>query len=602
MKKRSEQNSKYHWSLHLMYQNDVVLEQDLQYIKKETEKLVKLKGHLVENATNLLVGLNLYHAINRKMENVYVYASHLLDQDHGNNESQIKMQQIKTLYTKMASDISFFIPELLTVNKMVITNYITENQYLKPYTKFLDDVYEDENYILTSKEERIMSMASPLVGSAYNIYNTLTSVDLKFKAIEDKFGKDFPMSEDKWPVYATNEDRRFRKQAFESLLSGYSALENTFASLYINHVQSLIFKTNVRNYENPRQMALYNNQIDEKIYDTLIKVTSENLDLNHDYLKIKQKLLKLDELHMYDMYVPLISGVDREYEYLEAKKLVYYATAPLGEEYQEIIKRAFNEKWIDVYPNAGKRGGAYSGGSYDSRPYVLLNYTNKINDVFTLAHELGHSAHSYLTNQNQPYQYSHYKIFVAEIASIVNELLLFDYLINNGELNNKNKMYLYNYLIDQFRATIYRQTMFAEFEHESKQALYKNEEVSCNTLNDMYYQLNRKYFGENVVIDEEIKYEWMRIPHFYMNYYVYQYATSYCVAIKVAREILKGNEEMRLKYLEFLKTGDYKKPLDLIAELGINMFDETVYTDAFTYLTEILNQFSELYVIEKKKK
>ncbi len=601
MKKREEMNSKYTWSLKLVYQTEEQLTTDIEYVKNEADKLAQFEAKVMDNSTNLLVSLNLYHDIHRKLEKIYVYASHFLDQDHGNSEAQTKMQQIKSIYTEISGKIAFFIPEILSVPKIKITEYIIENQYLTEYQKFLDDVYEDYDYILSSKEERIMSLSSVVANTAYDVYSTLTSSDLKFKNIEDKLGKEYEMDEQKWSVYATSEDLNLRRSAFNSLLDSYSSLENTFTSLYINHIRTLIFKTKVRNYQSPRQMALYNNQIDEKIYDKLIEITNQNLDLNHDYLKIKKKLLGVDNLHMYDMYVPLISGVDREYDYLEAKKLVYYATEPLGTEYQEIIKKAFNEKWIDVYPNKGKRGGAYSGGSYDSRPYILLNYTNKINDVFTLAHELGHSAHTYLTNKQQPYQYSHYKIFVAEVASIVNELLLFDYLINNEKLNNKNKMYLYNYLIDQFRATIYRQTMFAEFEHNSKLAVYNNEDVSCERLKTMYYDLNQKYFGKHVFVDEKIKYEWMRIPHFYMNYYVYQYATSYCVAIKVAREILEGNMQMKENYLQFLKSGDSQKPIDLIQNLGIDMLGDEVYEDAFTYLTDILNKFSELYVIEKKK-
>ncbi len=601
MKTRSELNEKYLWSLQLIYKNDAELDKDIEYVKSETEKMTKLQNTVMENSTNLLVGLNLYNNINQLLEKIYVYASHYLDQDHGNALAQVKMQQIKSLFTEIAGKIAFFIPEILTKPKHIVDGYFRENQYLDEYTKFIEDVYEDYDYTLTSNEERVMSLAASITSSAYDVYSTLTSADLKFKPAEDKFGKDYQMDEQKWSVYATNEDVTLRKSAFNSLLDSYSNLENTFTSLFVNHVRSLIFKTNVRGYQSPRQMALYNNQIDEKIYDKLIEITNKNLDLNHDYLQIKKKLLKVEELHMYDMYVPLISGVDREYDYLEAKKLVYYATKPLGADYQEIIKRAFNEKWIDVFPNKGKRGGAYSGGSYMSRPYILLNYTNKINDVFTLAHELGHSAHTYLTNTNQPYQYSHYKIFVAEVASIVNELLLFDYMMQDENLNNKHKMYMYNYLIDQFRATIYRQTMFAEFEHEAKKALYNNEDVSCKSLNETYYNLNKKYFGEKTFVDEKIKYEWMRIPHFYMNYYVYQYATSYCVAIKVAKELLAGNEEMRQKYLTFLKSGDSKKPIELIRSLGINMLGDEVYEDAFIYFTEMLNKFSELYVIEKNK-
>ncbi len=590
MKPRAEMNKTYMWSLDRVYESNERIQMDINYVTNEVEKLVQYENKVCENPTNLLVVVNLYHQIFRRLETIYVYHSHKLDQDHGDAKAQAANTKIKNLYVSVSSELSFIIPEIAKADSSVIMKWVESDEHLMAYHKFFEDVYFTKDYVLSNAEERIMSLSSMVNSSTYDVYSALTNADLKFESIEDRLGRELPMDENMWAKYSTDEDRRVRRSAFNSLLSAYGNLENTFASLYINHVKSLIFKTEARKYDNPRQMALHNNQIDEQIYDVLIDVVSDNVELNHRYLKLKQELLGLDELHMYDMYVPIIEGVDRDYDYAEAKKLVYLASEKLGEEYQAIMQQAFNEKWIDVYPNEGKRGGAYSGGSYDTKPFILLNYTKKINDVFTLAHELGHSAHSYLTNNNQTYQKSHYKIFVAEVASIVNELLLFDYMISREDTRRDEKLYLLNYFLDQFRATMYRQTMFAEFEAISKAKIFNNESVNTKILNRTYYELNEKYFGKEVKIDEQIMNEWMRIPHFYMNYYVYQYATSYAVALKVAKEIIEDNETMKENYLEFLKAGDSKAPLELIAMLGIDMHKRDIYEEAFVGFEAILSQ------------
>ncbi len=594
-KLRTEINQQYTWSLANVYENDLEIIKAIDFIQKETETLLKLKGKITIDAQNLLIAVNQYHSISRKLETLYVYHSHMLDTDHANGDNQAALQKIKNLYVTTMSKLAFVIPEILSADQQKISEYIKNDQYLNEYNKFFADLHEEQQYVLSESEERIMSMAQSMTSSTYEIYSTLTNADLKFSEVTNGKGEKSSFDESKWSSIAISEDIKLRQSAFKSLLGAYSNLENTFASLYINHVKSLIFKAKVRGYDNPRQMALFNTQVDEKIYDTLVEITNENLSLNHRYLDLKKAVLNETELNMYDMYVPLITGVDREYEYTEAKKHVYNASGVLGAEYQDIIKRAFNEKWVDVYPNKGKRGGAYSGGSYDTKPFILLNYTNKLNDVFTLAHELGHSAHSYLTNKNQPYQYSHYKIFVAEVASIVNELLLFDYLVRDDNTTKKQKVYLLNYFLDQFRATIYRQTMFAEFEAKSKELIFDDQDVNGEILNNLYYKLNQNYFGVNVNINEEIKYEWMRIPHFYMNYYVYQYATSYMVALKVTKEILEDNQTMKENYLAFLKAGDSKKPVDLIKDLDIDMTDRSIYDEAFAGFDIILGQLEKIY-------
>ncbi len=594
-KKRAEMNSTYQWSLANVYESKEKIQRDINYITNETDKLVQYQTKVCESATNLLVVVNLYHQIFRKLNTVYVYHAHKLDQDYGDATSQSEYNKIKNLYVSVESELSFVVAEIAKAESNVILKWVEEDEFLNEYEKFFTDIYQTKDYVLTNAEEKIMSLASMVNSSTYEVYSALTNADLKFDSLEDRLGRELPMDENMWSKYSTDEDRRIRRSAYNSLLSAYGNLENTFASLYINHVKSLIFKTQARGYDNPRQMALFNNQIEEEIYDVLVDVVSDNVKLNHRYLKLKQKLLEVDELHMYDMYVPIIAGIDRDYDYNEAKKLVYFASEKLGEEYQAIMQKAFNEKWIDVYPNEGKRGGAYSGGSYETKPFILLNYTNKINDVFTLAHELGHSAHTYLTNENQAYHNSHYKIFVAEVASIVNEMLLFDHLVNKEGTKREEKLYLLNYFLDQFRATMFRQTMFAEFEASSKEKIANNEAVNTKILNEMYYQLNEKYFGDEVSIDEIVKYEWMRIPHFYMNYYVYQYATSYAVALKVAHEILAGNEEMKENYLAFLSAGDSKTPLELIAMLGIDMKQREIYEEAFVGFEAILSQIEKTY-------
>lgn len=524
--------------------------------------------------------------ISRKIELVYIYYSHQLDQDHSNTLIQGKLLQISNFYQEVAAKLSFVTPE--------ITNLDLDNLNLdKKYDKYISDLKKIKKHVLSSECENIMTLASDLTSSSYDIYSTLTNAEMKFTNVMDSEGNENELSEAKYSTYIYSYDRTLRSNTLNNLMDGYKNINLTLASILINHLKSDAFKYKARGFNSTKEMYLSNNHITTSVYDNLVHDVNKSLKFNHDYMQLRKEVMGYDDIHLYDMYVPIVANLETTYTYDDAKSLILEAFKPLGTTYVSDVEQMLNNKTIDVYPNDGKRTGAYSGGSYDSKSYVLLNYTDTLNDVFTLAHEVGHSMHTNFAKSND-YMYANYKIFVAEIASTVNELLLFNHMLKNTN-DSDIKKYLLSYNLDQYRTTVFRQTMFAEFEDEIHKLLQNNSELQADVLNELYYSINKKYFGENVVVDEAIKYEWSRIQHFYYHFYVYQYATSFLVASLIVNDIINDNNDMVKRYINFLSLGDSVEPLEAIRTLGIDLEQENVFLDAINNYGELVKNLRSEY-------
>lgn len=588
--KRSEMSKEFMWDVENIFSSE-----DIEMYKKKcqelTEKIISKKGNINDVDTLLLV-FQLENELSEILESLYVYFSHINDQDLSNSTSSGNLLMIGTFYHEIASKLSFVSSEILQIDEKKLKEFSNDKK-LEGFKNQLDDLIEQKKYVLDTKSEEIISLANEAVSTSYEIYSTLVNAELKFDSISDTDMQTHPMNEAKWGQYSHSYDRELRKNAFISLMQGYENLKQTITMIYISCLKEQKFSSIVRGYKSPRFKSLYNNKIDEKIYDNLITSVQKNLDTNHRYIELRKKVLGYSELHLYDVYVPIVSDVNTKFDYNVAQNLVINALKVLGDDYVDVVKTSFKDNWIDVYPNDAKRSGAYSGGSYGSKPYVLLNYTDTLNDVFTLIHELGHSMHTFNTNKSQKFQNSHYKIFIAEIASTVNELLLFNYMLDDTK-DIEIKKYLLNYNLDQFRTTVFRQTMFAEFESTTSELFMSNEMINEEILSNIYLELNKKYYGSAITIDELIKYEWLRIPHFYYNFYVYQYATSFCIATKIVKEILNGNMKMRDDYLVFLKLGDSVSPIDAIKTLGIDITCTEPIDDALNEYKMRLEQLEKL--------
>jgi oligoendopeptidase F len=515
------------------------------------------------------------------------------DQDTTNSTYQALDDRAKNLYTKAGSAMSYFVPELLTISEDTLKKFIEENNELKLYEHSLEEILKQKPHVLSAAEEEIMAQASEVLSSSSNTFGMLNNADLKFPTIEDENGEEVEITHGRYIHYLESADRRVRKDAFEAVYHTYDAYKNTFASTLSGAVKKDNFKAKVRKYDNARHAALSNNEIPEIVYDQLVSTVNDNLNLLHRYIAIRKKALKLDEIHMYDLFTPLVEEVKMEVKYEEAKEILLKALKPLGDEYVEILKEAYESRWVDVVENKGKRSGAYSSGAYGTNPYILMNWQDNVNNLFTLAHEFGHSVHSYHTRKNQPYVYGDYSIFVAEVASTCNEAILNDYLLKNTE-DPKQRLYLLNHYLETFRGTVFRQTMFAEFEHQIHVLAQNGEALTPDLLTKTYYELNKKYFGDEIVIDELIGLEWSRIPHFYYNYYVYQYATGFSAATALSKQILEEGEPAVERYLGFLKAGSSDYPIEVLKKAGVDMTSSQPIVEALKVFEEMLNEMEEL--------
>ncbi|KXG75417.1 oligoendopeptidase F [Thermotalea metallivorans] len=590
--KRSEVPFQWKWKLEQIYETDKHWEKDFSAIESMLEDIEKYVGKLGNSSQCLYEALNLSDHISRKLENVFIYAKMRKDEDNTVSKYQAMTDRAQSLSVAVHSRLSFMVPEILSIPEDRIKGFLKENEKLTLYTFYLEEILRQKSHVLSKEEEQILAQVGELAAAPKNIFGMINNADIKFPTIRDEKGEEIEVTKGRYVKLLESEDRRVRRDAFRALYSSYEKQKNTIAATLNYSVKKDVFYARVRKYESSLQASLDGDNIPLSVYDNLIEAVHGHLDSMYRYMALRKKALGIDELHMYDLYTPMVKAVKMHIPYQEAKQKVKLGLAPLGEEYVSLLEKGFTEGWIDVYENEGKTSGAYSWGSYDSPPFVLLNYQDSIHDLFTLAHEMGHSLHTYYANHHQPYPYAGYKIFVAEVASTVNEALLMEYLLNHIKEENM-RMYLLNHYLEQFRTTLYRQTMFAEFEKIIHEKVEKGEPLTPELLCEVYGELNRKYYGPEVMIDDEIKMEWARIPHFYNAFYVYKYATGFSAAISLSQQILKEGAPAVDRYIGFLKKGGSDYPIALLKGAGVDMTTAAPMHDALEVFEKLLNELEK---------
>ncbi len=591
--KRSEIDEKYKWKLEDIYDSREKWEEDFEKVKILCGEIAKYAGTLGKSADNLEKCLCLRDDILSMLDNIYVYARMKRDEDNSDPVYQALTDRASTLGTEIGSILSFIVPELISVSEDVLYGFIKSNNKLKLYEQFINEIIRQKKHILSEKEEKIIAMSYELASTPKDVFTMLNNADIKFPFVKDEEGNEIELTKGRYITLLESHDRSVREEAFHALYDTYKKQKNTIAASLAGNVKANRFYATVRNYGSSIEASLDDDNVQVNVYDNLISTVNNNLGLLHRYLSLRKKALKLDELHMYDLYVPIVQESKKKISYEEALDMVIQGLSPMGEDYINLLKNAFNSGWIDVYENEGKTSGAYSWGSYKSHPYVLLNFQGTINDVFTIAHEMGHALHTYYTNSTQPYIYSHYKIFVAEVASTVNELLLMNYLLEKTTDKNE-KAYLLNHYLEEFRGTVFRQVMFAEFEKIIHERFEKGEALTPQMFCSIYRELNLKYFGSVTVVDEDIDMEWARIPHFYNSFYVYKYATGFSAAASISKKILNEGKPAVEKYKEFLRSGSSNYPLELLKITGVDLSVPKPVEDALKVFEEILSELEAL--------
>ena len=594
IKTRNEIDSSDKWSIDLIYKDVDSFNKDLKKVELEIEKLIELSEVFTESSEKFKEFFIQDEVVSRLLDKLAIYAHCKNDEDKTNSKYQEIKGKITNLYAEYSEKTSSVIPNILKMNREVVYQYINEQEDLKPYKYFLDMILSKKEHVLGEDIEKVLSAYQPVLSASGSTSTYLTDADLEFGTIENEKGEEIEFNEANYSTLIVSEDRTLRKNAFEKLYNTYGKVKNTLTSTYSTTVNNDSITSRLRNYNSSIEMYLKPKNIPIELYNNLIKVVRNNLDVLYEYYDLKKEILNLDEFHLYDTYVKVIKDSNKKYTFDEAKDIVIDALSIYGEDYTKVLKSAFTDGWIDKYPNKGKRSGAYSTGSYDTLPYVLLNYTNEYNDVSTLAHELGHSMHSYFAVKNNPYITADYPIFLAEIASTTNELLLSHYMYEKSN-NRLEKLNILNEKLDLFKATIFRQTMFAEFEKNAHEYVDNKNVLTSDYLCDMYYKLNKDYFGDNVVIDEEIKYEWLRIPHFYTPFYVYQYATSLSISCYVSQNIINDTPGFKDRYIEFLSSGGRDYPLEVLKIIDIDLTDTKVFESAIDEFRKTLEEFKRIY-------
>ena len=588
---RSTIENKFKWTIDEMYPNEESIEKDIQKVKELIEEVKRYKGILADSEENIFKALNISEEASRILQNLYVYTHMKSHEDTRINKNQSNATKTDMLSTELSMATSYMVPEIIAMDNEKLENYL-KTEKLSHYKKYVDDILRLKPHTLNEREEELLASVADLSGVPENVYDMLSFADLKFPEIEDENGEKVRVTHSNFSLFLKSKDARVRKDAFEAMYGIYGQYKNTFASTLYGGIKSEIFYAKTRKYESALQGSLFQDNVSVDVYNNLIDAVHENLDTLNDYIDLKKKFLGLDKINMYDLYVPLTENFDMEISYEKAQKIILEALKPLGEEYLENVKKAFAEGWIDVYGNEGKQGGAYSWGSYDSKSYILMSYKDDLNSLFTLIHEMGHSMHSFYSKNNQPYLYSGYKIFVAEVASTLNELLLINYLLKNAE-SKEERVYLLNYYLEQFRTTVYRQTMFAEFEKICHGKVEEGEPLTAEDFNNIYYDLNKKYYGESCDVNEEIALEWARIPHFYSNFYVYKYATGFSAASALSKQILEEGESAVSRYKEFLKSGGSEFPLDQLRKAGVDMEKKESVDEALHVFKDLVKQLEK---------
>ncbi|NYV67768.1 oligoendopeptidase F [Bacillus sp. Gen3] len=592
---RNEVQEELTWRLEDIFANDEAWDKEYKEVKELLPSAEQFKGKLGDNAEKLFEALTFQDEVAERLGKLYAYSHMRSDQDTTNSFYQGLDSRMNSLLAEMGSAFAYLVPEILSIDEDKLASFLNEKSELQVYKHALEQINLQRPHVLSADQEALLAQAAEVMNASSNTFGMLNNADLEFPTIKDENGEEVQITHGRYTRFLESADQRVRKEAFEKLYETYGNFKNTFASTLGGQVKRDNFNAKVRNYQSAREAALSNNNIPESVYDNLVNTVNKNLHLLHKYVKLRKKVLGVDELHMYDLYTPLVKDVEMKVTYEEAKEIVLKGLAPLGEEYQEILKEGFENRWVDVVENKGKRSGAYSSGAYGTNPYILMNWQDNVNNLFTLAHEFGHSVHSYYTRKNQPYTYGDYSIFVAEVASTCNEALLNDYLLKTID-DEQKRIYLLNHYLEGFRGTVFRQTMFAEFEHLIHQKEQNGEALTAEMLTKEYYELNKKYFGgDDIVIDEQIGLEWSRIPHFYYNYYVYQYATGFSAATALSAQILEEGKPAVERYIKnFLSAGSSDYPIEVLKKAGVDMTSSQPIEAALKVFEEKLNELESL--------
>ena len=593
MAERNNIEQKYKWDIEAMFPDETLWNQAVAQSLEKAESFAELSGHLTDSADTLLKAFRLRDNMWQQLEKAYVYARMKRDEDNRVSKYQAMTDKCFAAIAKMSALSSFFTPELLEAPEDKILGFLNENKDLEIYRFAITETLRQKAHVLSKAEENIMAQLSEVTGASGDIFTMLNNADIKFGTITDDEENPVELTHGNYITFMESHNRETRKEAFTHMYEAYKNQINTIATAYNYNTKTDVVTARIRKYESAKHAALSGDDVDIEVYDNLIKVVNDSLPVLHRYLNIRKKLLGVDEMKMYDVYVPLIQLPKKEVTFEDAVELANRGLAPLGDEYLERMNKGIASRWIDVYENEGKTSGAYSFGSYDSMPYILMNFSSTLKDVFTLVHEMGHSMHSSYTRQYQPFIYGSHSIFTAEVASTVNESLLMRYLLDN-ETDPEMKKYLLNMYIEEFRTTLFRQTMFAEFEDMTHSAVESGEVLTADWLNENYNALNTKYFGDAITDDEYIRYEWARIPHFYTAFYVYKYATGYSAATAISSKILSEGETARDSYLEFLRTGDSGTPVELLKIAGVDMSSPEPIKAAMEVFESLVDEFEKL--------
>lgn len=593
---REEADARYKWAIEDLYKDDEDWKRDYELLKSRIPELTKFRGRLGESAEVLLSMQKLSDELNQLLEKVYVYANQRLHENTDNSTYQNLASQAQGLLVELSESLSFVEPELMELPDGIIETFLDENEELLVYRQYFENIIRQKKHVLPTEQEQLLAAMGEVAESPKDIFSMFNNADIRFPEITGEDGHPVQVTHGRYMSLMQSRNRQVRKDAFEAMYGVYGDWRNTLAAMYRANVKQEAFLAKAHKYTSDLEAALDGSHIPVKVYEQLIEAVHESMPLMYRYMKLRKKLLGVEELHMYDLYVPVIEQDHSEIPFEQAKKTVLEGLAPMGEEYLHLLREGFDHGWIDVYENQGKRTGAYSWGAYGTHPYVLLNYQGTLHDVFTLAHEMGHALHSWYSDEHQPYIYAGYRIFVAEVASTCNEALLIHYLMEQSKKagDRKKTMYLINYFLEQFRTTLFRQTMFAEFEKITHGLQEQGETLTADRLCEIYYDLNKLYFGEEICVDQEIAMEWARIPHFYTPFYVYQYATGFSAAIALSKQILEQGAPAVEQYKKFLKGGSSMYPLELLKVAGVDMEQKAPVQDALAVFAQYLDEMERL--------
>ena len=593
VKDRKDIDVKDTWNLESIYANNELWEEDYAALEKDAAEFAKLKGAIEADVSKIPAVLDAYYGLHRRLSKLSVYARMRFDQDTADSTYQTMAAKIGSLGVKIGAASAFVEPEILSYSKEQLEAAEKENERTAYYGRKIEEMLRGQEHTLDAEKEELLAAAGDMAEAPDDIFSVLMNADMKYPDIVLEDGTHLPLTNSTYISYMESPDRAVREGAFKTLYGQIASLKNTFAAIYRGNLKQAKFYAQSRKYSSARAMYLADSNVPESVYDNLLSAVHEALPMMYRYVAVRKKVLGVDKLHMYDVYTPIVAAQNQTYEFEQAKQMVLEALKPMGEDYLSHAREGLENRWIDIYPNKGKKGGAYSWGCYDSQPFILLNYTKNLDSVFTLIHEMGHSIHSYYSRTAQDYAYSDYKIFVAEVASTCNECLLMHDLLEKTT-DKEQRKYLLNHYLDSFKGTLFRQTMFAEFEKNAHEYCAQGKPLTAEALSQMYLELNQKYFGPDMEKDEEIAYEWMRIPHFYTPFYVYQYATGYSAAVALTAKILKEGKPAVDAYMSFLKGGESKDPIDLLKMAGVDMTTEKPVADALALFGELVTELETL--------